>query len=79
VGSISQTETFDLNLDNALFLGQVSVLLTDYAVRFKMNRIYKLVVYTLQWVDDGYRLSLDGGQHGLYKTGLLMHTGERKH
>ncbi|MBB1193238.1 hypothetical protein DNC80_06085 [Flavobacterium sp. SOK18b] len=64
VGSISQTETFDLNLDNAPISGTgiCGSYADNYAVRFKMNRNLQAGCYTFTvGADDGYRLSLDGG------------------
>ncbi len=64
VGSISQLETFDLNLDNAPIsgVGICGSYADDYAVRFKMNRNLPAGCYTFTvGADDGYRLSLDGG------------------
>ncbi len=64
VGSISQVETFDLNLDNAPISGTgiCGSYADNYAVRFKMNRNLPAGCYTFTvGADDGYRLSLDGG------------------
>ena len=64
VGSISQVETFDLNLDNAPISGTgiCGTYADDYAVRFKMKRNLPAGCYTFTvGADDGYRLSLDGG------------------
>ena len=64
VGSISQVETFDLNLDNAPISGTgiCGSYADNFAVRFKMNRNLPAGCYTFTvGGDDGYRLSLDGG------------------
>ena len=64
VGSISQLETFDLNLANASISGTgiCGSYADNYAVRFKMNRNLPAGCYTFTvGADDGYRLSLDGG------------------
>jgi hypothetical protein len=64
VGSITQTENFDLNLNNDPIsgVGMCGSFADNYAIRFKMNKNLPAGCYTFTvGADDGYRLSLDGG------------------
>lgn len=64
VGNITQTEIFDYNLVNGSVSGPnlCNTYADNFAIRFKMNKNMPAGNYTFNvGGDDGYRLSLDGG------------------
>lgn len=63
-GYVTQPEMFDMNLGSGALFGTniCGTHPTNFAIRFKMNKVLAAGYYTFTvGGDDGYRLSLDGG------------------
>jgi hypothetical protein len=67
-GYVTQTETFDANYDEGAISGTnlCGTYTNGFAIRYKMKKTYTPGYYTITvGGDDGYRLSIDGGQNNV--------------